>query len=667
MVSVKSIGVKGLAATSVGLFSLVSCAPISATDATSITEAVTGSTNVASTSNSPSAPNNTLSREMTGSDDDLLHDLPQIPNANVSDNAEVSGELVNRVAGLFGVTTAQMIRVQLENTDPELAEPANGVRSDHATSKIANFNDNFKVNLQHIGGPDEPGSVKNTAAEEAHDERVNKQFMRSRQSREKLMVGLVNGTPYTWKRIGIEFNDMDQKMSQTFREIILPGEPFAAYAYTHDKKAKAMVQYELVGTSEKTWFTLRISSGEPHQVTVEYGGALETVANGNEGKRGSVVDLNVDRGVACATFYLTGSEGRFLSNDAPVNWMHTMLEEIGNHTLREIMLPRSHHAGMYTLNGGDGVGFGGRGNTWTQDYSVYDQLKIGGVRVIDSRLVLTRREKKVFESHGSKVAGAWHGSLGVSHDSMIKQINRFNDEYPGELIIIDVDGREMRDNKRFNQLDAAGVAHVVESFKRLKHRAVLVPGEDIAQIPINRLIGDGKSAVIIRMEEYRTRNLPGEGYPSATEGFITNNELPYHKHWSNMDNAEKMLKDQTEKLLEYKDGRFRQLYVSDFLLTQKGIAVIFGNPIRVINEAAWKKLIETFWGVFRKDVFPNWLAMDAIRGGELRGIAMTVNECLVAKRCGKLGNRAPDAEDIKLAHTTTSANATTTQSADPDN
>ncbi|OAA37977.1 LysM domain-containing protein [Beauveria brongniartii RCEF 3172] len=655
MVSIKFIGVKGLAAASAGLFSLASCAPMSASHATSITEAVTDSTNVATTSTPPSA------QTMTVSDNDMLQSLSPIPDSNVPGEAEETGELVHRVAGLFGVTTAQMVKVQLEKTDPELAEPANGVRPDEATSKLTNL-----TLLGGLGLEAEIGIDPATMMEEDYDERKNKMFMKRRQQKDKLMVGLVNGTPYTWKRIGLEFNDMHREITKTFRQVILPGEPFAVYARTLSEEAEAMVQYELEGTSEKTWFTLRISSGEPHQVTVEYGGALETVANGDEGKRGSVVDLNVDRGVSCATFYLTGSEGRFLSNDAPANWMHTMLEEIGNYTLLDVMLPRSHHAGMYTLNGGVGIGFGGRGNTWTQDFSVYDQLKVGGVRVIDSRLVLTRRRRQVFESHGSKIAGVFHGSLGVSHDSMINQINRFNDEYPGELIIIDVDGHEMRDNKKFNQLSSAGVAHVVESFKRLKHRAVLVPGEDIAQIPINRFIGDGKSAVIIRMEEYRIRGLP-KGYPGATEGFITNNELPYHKHWSNMDNADRMLKDQTEKLLEYKDGRFRQLYVSDFLLTQKGIAVLFGTPIRVMNEEAWKKLIEAFWGVFRKDVFPNWLAMDAIRGGELRGIAMTVNECLVAKRCGKLGNRAPDAKDIKLADTTTSANATTTESAHHDN
>ncbi|KAM3447678.1 hypothetical protein MY3296_008482 [Beauveria thailandica] len=664
MVSIKLIGVKGLAAASAGLFSLASCAPMSTSEATSITEAVTASTNVATTSTAPSAQTNTPSRDMTTSDNHVLQSPSPNPELSDVDPAEVSGELVNQVAGLFRVTTEQLVRVQLEKADPDLAEPANDVDPDEASSELANLKVLGGSSLKAATGLN-PSTLGDD--DEAFDERRNKMILKGRQRKDRLMVGLVNGTPYTWKRIGLEFKDMDREISKTFREVILPGEPFAVYARTQSKKAEAMVQYELEGTSKKTWFTLRISSGEPHQVTVEYGGALETVADGDEGKRGSVVDLNVDRGVSCATFYLTGSEGRFLSNDAPANWMHTMLEEIGNYTLRDVMLPRSHHAGMYTLKGGVGIGFGNRANTWTQDFSVYDQLKIGGVRVIDSRLVLTRKHKKVYESHGTKIAGVFHGSLGVSHDSMIEQINRFNEQYPGELIIIDVDGREMRDDKKFDQLSPEGVAHVVNSFKRLQHRAVLVPGEDIAQIPINRFIGDGKSAVIIRMEEYRTRDLPGRGYPSATQGFITNNELPYHKHWSNMANPDRMLKDQTEKLLEYKDGRFRQLYVSDFLVTQKGIAVLAGTPIRVMNEAAWQKLIETFWGVFRKDVFPNWLAMDAIRGGELRGIAMTVNECLVAKRCGKLGDRAPDAEEFKFADATASANATTTQSADRDN
>ncbi|KAM3511398.1 hypothetical protein MY11210_004948 [Beauveria gryllotalpidicola] len=674
MVSITLLGVKGLAVASAGLFSLASGAPIS-TSATNTTETVTDSTNVATTSTpalttggeaaaiSSAQSSNVPSWDMTDYKNHLLLSLSQIPDSKAPDNDEESREF-QLAADLFGITTAQMAKVQLETTDSELAEPADDMTPDETISELANNKVLDRLALE-ARDESEPAIV----LEETLDERKNKLFMKQRQDMAGFYVGLVNGTPYRWKRIGKKFKDVDSALlSKLFREDIQPGEPLTVYVRTWSQKAEALIKYELVGTSEKTWFKLRISPGRPHQVTVEYGGALETVAAGDEGKRGSIVDLGVDRGVSCATFYLTGSEGRFLSNDAPANWMHTMMEEIGNYTLRDVMLPRSHHAGMYTLD--DSMGLGNRANTFTQDFSVYDQLKVGGVRVIDSRPVLKRKSNKVHESHGSKVAGLYHGTLGVSHDSMIDQINRFNDDYPGELIIIDVDGREMRGDKHFNQLDAAGVAHIVESFKRLKHRAVLVPGEDIARIPLSRFIGDGQSAVVIRMEEHRIRNLPGEGYPGATQGFVTSDELPYHKHWSNMKKLGRMVKDQIGRLSDYKDGSFRKLYASDFLLTQKGIDVLFGAPIREINEEVWRMLVGVFWPFFHKDVYPNWIAMDSIRGSELRGIAMAVNECLVAKRCGKLGDRVPDAEDFKFRQTfaaedrTSIQNATTTQSAD---
>jgi hypothetical protein len=61
------------------------------------------------------------------------------------------------------------------------------------------------------------------------------------------------------------------------------------------------------------------------------------------------------------------------------NWMRDNLFWLGNKTLKDIVIPGSHDAGMYR---GEDLGFG----ALAQDQSVYDQLR-GGVRYFDFRVL----------------------------------------------------------------------------------------------------------------------------------------------------------------------------------------------------------------------------------------------------------------------------------------
>lgn len=502
---------------------------------------------------------------------------------------------------------------------------------------------------------EEKKSIHSRALEVTKDEKeVIKQLANS-QKESGFWVGLLNGTPYRWELMTVKGDDVGASFSILLPDVLQPGQSVTWEAKMNSDDAQAEVRYNLVGTKEESWLTLNIHRGFPHKVTVKYGGALETVGLADSGKRGSVVDLGVARGAVCATFFLTGAEGRFYANDAPGNWMHTMLDDIGNYTLRDVMLPRSHRAGMYT--GHKRYGLGNRINTFTQDFSIYYQLNVAGVRVFDLSPLLDK-DGRIWESHGTMRAPQFHGGTGVSHDSLIAQINQFNDDFPGELIILDVRGDGMRSGKGFRPLHGEGVRQVIDSFRRLNHRAVLVPGKDMTRMRIADIIGGGgdgnKSAVVIRMPANRIPGLPpGHGWPGAKHGFVSEFELPVVRQWSNKGDENEMLYDQVAALEKHRgSGSGQPLFESDLLLTLKGKALVGRTSVAELNAPAWVMLVDRFWTAFKGVVYPNWVAMDAIRDSSLRGVAMAVNQCFVAKRCGTLGGRVPGAAAVPGGSTT---------------
>ncbi|KAJ4155688.1 hypothetical protein LMH87_000922 [Akanthomyces muscarius] len=636
MVYTKSRRIKTLAVATAGLLSLARCAPFPAADSVGTTASATESASFTLTS-TPSLAN--ADKAKTAS----FTPLSTAKWLTSEDNHEaVSEDDLSR----FGIAAEQMKTFQPDAPDQELAGPAKDTAFSQTGIAFLNSTLHVKIPTEVEG---EEKSVRSRALEITKDERETIKQLAYSQSQTGFWLGLLNGTPYRWELMTVEGEDVSASFSIQLPSVLQPGRSITWKAEMSDDDAHAEVRYNLIGTKEEMWLTLTIHPGFPHKVTVQYGGALETVGLSDSGQCGSVVDLGVDRGVECATFYLTGVEGRFYANDAPPNWMHSMMDDIGEYTLRDVMLPRSHRAGMYTTHKRYGVG--NRINTFTQDFSVYYQLKVGGVRVLDLSPLLDK-DGSIWESYGSTpksrspmIASGFRGTTGVSHDSLVAQINKFNDDFPGELIILDVNGKELRNGKDFKPLQGEGVSKVIDSFKRLKHRAVLVPGKDVTQMPIADIIGSGKSAVVIRMPEDRIPGLPdGYDWPGARKGFVTPAELPVFRQWSNKDDEYHMLYDQVAALQQHrKDGRAQELYEADLLLTLKDKDLFGGTAITALNAPAWVMLVQRFWTAFKGVRYPNWVAMDAIRGSSLRGVAMAVNQCFVAKRCGTFGGRVPGA------------------------
>ncbi|OAA50712.1 LysM domain-containing protein [Cordyceps fumosorosea ARSEF 2679] len=533
------------------------------------------------------------------------------------------------------VKAEQLSKLQFETTDPELAEPTGNTTAN--LTKIELLNSVLKDNNNNNRSFPSAAAGTKLGLFDRPMPRFQPQVDVG-----GIWVGLINATPYRWQMSSVKTWNIKGNFAEKLAHSIDPGQSVSAIAWTRELNSRAEAVYRLVGTREESWFTLNIAEDRPHRITVEYGGALRTVGNANGT---AVVDLGVHDGVVSPAFVLAGAEGRFFANDIDTAWMRATLPEIGTRTLREVTLPRSHHSGMYALT--KRLGLGNAANTLTQDYDVYTQMARGGVRVIDCRPAIGKNGS-VFEAHGTKLLGLYHGGLGITQAELVRQVNQFNDDHPGELVIIDVDGSEMRDGRKwFNPMDAAAVAEVVEGFTHLKHRAYITPGKDLSHLPLNRLIGGGESAVIVRMEESRIRDVPS--WPGAREGFVTSAELPLRKRYSDAGNGAKLLSDQVRALRQARVGGAKwPLYGSEFIVTLMGLELVLGASITEVNRQAWDMLVERFWPAFADDFYPNWITMDAVRGDGLRAVAVAVNQCFVAKRCGTLSGRVSAAKEFVL-------------------
>lgn len=445
---------------------------------------------------------------------------------------------------------------------------------------------------------------------------------------------------------------MEYLHREDFSEYIEPGEACAVYAYAKSGSNWGEVQYNIMGTSQPMSFTLTAGRYALWEARIQYGGALKTVGHD---ELDFVMDYEIRKNRRIVNFVLSGQEGRFYANDAPYNWMNSMLDDISNFTMRDISLPRSHHAGMWKHKGKKWGDYVEGEMTETQYLDVYDQLAKGGVRVLDLRPALFR-DGRIREHHGSWVLNRFHGWTGATLEDMIKQINRFNDQYPGELIIIDVDPKEMRSaDDDAHDLDGKGVEKVIKALKTLKYRAVFSDEVDITQLPISHFIGDGETAVIIRMGAGRVRDID---FPGGSEGFVTDAYFPVNKRWSNTNDLGELRRDQSIGMWRgRKHGNQDILYAIDWIITGQLEEIVEKDSIVEYNQAALIALSDIYWPSLKGWYYAQWVALDGITGPELKGIAIAVNQCFLAKRCGSLNNRVVDAPSpipVRPGTTTTS-------------
>ncbi|EGR47823.1 uncharacterized protein TRIREDRAFT_108577 [Trichoderma reesei QM6a] len=499
-----------------------------------------------------------------------------------------------------------------------------------------------------LPGDEEPTSPKLILHEEGEFATDNssllemKEFERSSpaadpQHIDETYLALVNGSPYIWAKTYIHQYQMPQ-WEQDMPQFIYPGESISILIQpTHGAgnwaDSAAEVEYALRGTSEPMSFMIKFNNKGSSFLKVEYRGELASINNA----KGSVHNLGINMYPGGSAFILAGKEGEFITNDPPIGWMQTLLPQLEKKPLREIVLPRSHHSGLWGHF--KKVGLATPANAQTQTVQLNDQLGDGGIRVLDFRPLRTKDGYR--EIHGTRILDLFHGVMGTSLKDMIQIVNDFNRQNPGELIIWDVHGSQGWNAERdYHALDQVDRVALYEEFKALENRIhVLGEGWDLSKLELGEFIGNKTSAVIVNFDD-SWRKMDGDLFPGSTEGYVTGAIFPMHHPWTNTDQIDHMVQHQVSEYRKTRPVPQSPIHITEWLLTQQGLgAAVPIRPITELARSAWRTLFHELWISTTSNSYPNWISVDNVRGNQLKALVMAMNHCLVAKQCGDLGGK----------------------------
>jgi hypothetical protein len=188
-------------------------------------------------------------------------------------------------------------------------------------------------------------------------------------------------------------------------------------------------------------------------------------------------------------FYLS-----YFTNYNPANWMQDVLFPAkGNLTLKDIVIPGAHDAGMSALNGiggTQGASSINPCNTLTQKLNIGKQLN-AGIRMFDLRV--GSYKKQVYTKHSSSdcMADAIGGGYGERFSDILDSVKTFLNDHKKEFIILTF--------SHFCPTEAAP-ADVADTIMRVLGKDLIFDnqGKNISQIKLNDLAGK----VIVTFEQY---------------------------------------------------------------------------------------------------------------------------------------------------------------------
>jgi hypothetical protein len=250
-------------------------------------------------------------------------------------------------------------------------------------------------------------------------------------------VTIVNLTPHNFKLTSTHSYQMDEFDWDN----IPPGKARQNIAhYTESvgknhKDTNGEAYYSIEGTSKKfhVRVTTHIPDTYPRRVVFDLTGM-------GAGQR----EYLVPEQEVPVTLVITGSDSYgFITSlrHGPGNWMNSMSKQIANRKIVDMVMPGSHDAGMSKIT--DAILSGGtESNTRNQMLNIYNQLKVGS-RFFDLRVSSVHQvvnccgNYKFWISHlSSEVGEVPIGRTGESFDEVIKEINDFTSEFPGEVIML---------------------------------------------------------------------------------------------------------------------------------------------------------------------------------------------------------------------------------------
>ena len=463
-------------------------------------------------------------------------------------------------------------------------------------------------------------------------------------------ISLINATPYEWHR-GYNSSYQLKNWSTGWPKRILSGQSHTMVVRrargSFPRDSAGDVIYHLKGTKKPMSFMVRYTPGIKDGVSVQFLEQLQTLNNA----KNTLHKLGFNRIPGGVGFILAGTEGDFLSNDPPLGWMQAQLHEIGDLPLKEIAMPRSHHAGQWKNE--ESVGFATPANTQTHRLPLEDQLGNGGIRVLDVRPVL--RHKLWRESHGGFIGPYYHGMMGATIREMVGMVNTFLEETKGELVIFDIFDQETRNgDSRFRPVNDDELKILYKELMKLKHLIAVPEDHDLTEWPLRRFLNIAyskhnkvRSAVLIRVHPSWAAR---KHFPGSKKGFVTGVNLPLKSRWSDVGDVKKMATDQITSLKNARPNRNATLYNVDWLLTQKSLSAVFPlQSIMTMALQAWRAMYDELWGALTDQTYPNLLTVDNIHGNEHKTFVMAINKCLAARKCGDLGGKVQVVNDTNMA------------------
>jgi hypothetical protein len=409
----------------------------------------------------------------------------------------------------------------------------------------------------------------------------------------------------------------------------------------------AEATYELVGSPVPSSFTLQARQHNGKNIRVQYHDQLISLGS----PENSLIDLGFDWDGA-VQFVLAGDGTMpYVGTNPPVTWMQATLPTIGDKSLREITMPLSHDAGMSEIR--DPLQFSGvQHNVCTQTGTVGQQL-IYGARWFDIRPF--KRNGSWFTGHFSQTLGnIYAGGTGRSIDNIIRDINTFTSQNPGELIVLELTHELIFDKSQplgsqwagaFKDSDwlalydkLAGINDLWtisdDTFEGLP--------SDLTAVLISTFIQPGsKSAVLIRIPD----SAPLATGPQA-HAFIHESRLAWTGAYSNTNDPTFLSLDQLAKLASNRpfssSPRDHPPLRSTWTITQKGLQVtdVATESTSIIGLAnvAQRRLIGDLWGALSVNSYPNLIEVDNVHNSQIAGMCVAINERYAKKGVVKKEN-----------------------------
>lgn len=271
-------------------------------------------------------------------------------------------------------------------------------------------------------------------------------------------------------------------------------------------------------------------------------------------------------------------------------------------------------------------------NTITQAVGIYQQL-LRGIRWMDWRPYMDASRNDIYLGHFADKFAL--GGYGQSLAEAISDVNNFNRDYPGELIVIDMyDGFDVVTALTQHTFNGAAYQLLVNQLTDkdtglhgINTVYELTNSDGPAKVggePLSTFYALNRSPVIVRIG---SNHIP-EGTPPITvrgnqiTGLMSSDQLPDGGDYADTDKYQVMQQDQQKKL----SARTTDvIFKTTFTLTQTIPETVGGPSINYFAHTAMSVLNDNLYRWSIPGVYPNLIEYDFVDDHQVAALAMALN------------------------------------------